>query len=174
MKWVCSSRASSWGPRSSPWPSSRPSGGSSASSCLSLCPEVLTNLSFRCWSQNLPFSINFVISGLSDHHCILLLAVLALLLHVPGHILFLPDENFFSMCSMMFYPVCRWTPWLARSLRRKRFTRWSSSGTVARTISRQHWSWTVFSKIFWPWSFFLVPLLIWPSSLKSGQDPIAN
>ena len=93
------------------------------------------------------FSINCVISGLSDHHCILLLAVLALLLHVPGHILFLPDENFFSMCSMMFYPVCRWTPWLARSLRRKRFTRWSSSGTVARTISRQHWSWTVFSKM---------------------------
>ena len=34
------------------------------------------------------FSINCVISGLSDHHCILLLAVLALLLHVPGAFLF--------------------------------------------------------------------------------------
>ena len=31
------------------------------------------------------FCLNYIISGLSDHHCSLLLAVLALLLHVSGN-----------------------------------------------------------------------------------------
>ena len=34
------------------------------------------------------FCFNCIELGLSDHHCILLLAVLALLLHVPGAFLF--------------------------------------------------------------------------------------
>ena len=57
----------------------------------------------------LKFTLSFhhIISGLSDHHGILLLAVLALLLHVPGHPPSLPDDNFSSMSGMMFYPFCR-------------------------------------------------------------------
>ena len=48
----------------------------------------------------LKFTLSFhqIISGLSDHHGILLLAVLALLLHVPGHPPSLSDDNFSLVC----------------------------------------------------------------------------
>ena len=77
--------------------------------------------------------------------------------------------------DLLFY---RWTLWLAPYLRRKRSTRWSSSGTVGLMTSQITFNMVkdcLFKDgLFWPRSFFLVPLLIWPFSLKRGQDPITN
>ena len=52
----------------------------------------------------LKFTLSFhqIISGLSDHHGILLLAVLALLLHVPGHFPFPPTIIYLQCCFTPF------------------------------------------------------------------------
>ena len=149
MKWVCSSRAS-WGPRSSPWPSSRPSGGSWASSCLSSSPGVPTNLSSRCLCKTRIFFL-LCNSGLPDHHCFMLLAVLALLLHVPGDFPLKWD----------WHKKFRWTPWSARSWRLKRSTQWSFSGTALMT-SRQVRSWTFLKDGLLTWKLHFRTSLIWP------------